>query len=84
MQLPVRAAPLRSAVGGKLAGTVKATRQSATAARSMAKNSTAKLFSFGVVSDVQYADIPDGVSFHGTPRCVAVSAALYLFSVCLV
>ena len=26
------------------------------------------LFSFGLVSDVQYADIPDGVSFHGCPR----------------
>uniref|UniRef100_A0A383VZW1 Manganese-dependent ADP-ribose/CDP-alcohol diphosphatase n=1 Tax=Tetradesmus obliquus TaxID=3088 RepID=A0A383VZW1_TETOB len=26
------------------------------------------LFSFGVISDVQYADIPDGTSFHGVPR----------------
>ncbi|XP_050225883.1 manganese-dependent ADP-ribose/CDP-alcohol diphosphatase [Mercurialis annua] len=26
------------------------------------------VFSFGVISDVQYADIPDGYSFHGTPR----------------
>ncbi|KAG6584112.1 Manganese-dependent ADP-ribose/CDP-alcohol diphosphatase, partial [Cucurbita argyrosperma subsp. sororia] len=26
------------------------------------------LFSFGVISDVQYADIPDGRSFLGTPR----------------
>lgn len=26
------------------------------------------LFSFGVISDVQYADIPDGQSFHGVPR----------------
>ncbi|KAL5997032.1 hypothetical protein ACLOJK_007958 [Asimina triloba] len=26
------------------------------------------LFSFGVVSDVQYADIPDGHSFRGVPR----------------
>lgn len=26
------------------------------------------LFSFGVVSDVQYADIPDGRSFLGVPR----------------
>ncbi|KAK9808721.1 hypothetical protein WJX72_002505 [[Myrmecia] bisecta] len=27
-----------------------------------------KLFSFGIMSDVQYADIPDGHSFHGIPR----------------
>lgn len=26
------------------------------------------LFSFGLVSDVQHADIPDGASFHGVPR----------------
>ncbi|KAJ3681193.1 hypothetical protein LUZ60_015682 [Juncus effusus] len=26
------------------------------------------LFSFGVIADVQYADIPDGKSFLGTPR----------------
>jgi manganese-dependent ADP-ribose/CDP-alcohol diphosphatase len=26
------------------------------------------LFRFGVISDVQWADIPDGHSFHGTPR----------------
>ncbi|KAJ6358788.1 hypothetical protein OIU76_000504 [Salix suchowensis] len=26
------------------------------------------LFSFGIISDVQYADIPDGHSFHGVPR----------------
>lgn len=26
------------------------------------------LFSFGVISDVQYADIPDGHSFRGVPR----------------
>lgn len=26
------------------------------------------LVSFGVISDVQYADIPDGRSFHGVPR----------------
>ncbi|BFI04553.1 manganese-dependent ADP-ribose/CDP-alcohol diphosphatase [Marchantia polymorpha subsp. ruderalis] len=26
------------------------------------------LFSFGVITDVQYADIPDGFSFGGTPR----------------
>lgn len=26
------------------------------------------LFSFGVITDVQYADIPDGHSFMGTPR----------------
>jgi hypothetical protein len=28
----------------------------------------APLFSFGVLTDVQYADIPDGQSFGGTPR----------------
>jgi manganese-dependent ADP-ribose/CDP-alcohol diphosphatase len=26
------------------------------------------LFRFGLISDVQYADLPDGTSFHGTPR----------------
>ncbi|BAT76022.1 hypothetical protein VIGAN_01397500, partial [Vigna angularis var. angularis] len=26
------------------------------------------LFSFGLISDVQYADIPDGRSFLGVPR----------------
>lgn len=31
-------------------------------------SSSNRLFSFGVVSDVQYADIPDGLSFHGVPR----------------
>ncbi|KAF5839236.1 Metallo-dependent phosphatase-like protein [Dunaliella salina] len=25
-------------------------------------------FSFGIVADIQYADIPDGHSYHGTPR----------------
>ncbi|KAI7843313.1 hypothetical protein COHA_003014 [Chlorella ohadii] len=34
----------------------------ATAAKS------AKLFSFGLLSDVQYSDKEDGASFHGTPR----------------
>jgi hypothetical protein len=28
----------------------------------------ARRFSFGVITDVQYADIPDGQSFHGVPR----------------
>lgn len=27
-----------------------------------------RLFSFGVISDIQYADIPDGFSFKGTRR----------------
>lgn len=27
-----------------------------------------KQFSFGVISDIQYADIPDGKSYHGVPR----------------
>lgn len=27
-----------------------------------------RLFSFGVITDVQYADIPDGHSFLGVPR----------------
>ncbi|CAM6086523.1 unnamed protein product [Calypogeia fissa] len=31
-------------------------------------DSVAPLFSFGVITDVQYADIPDGASFLGTPR----------------
>jgi manganese-dependent ADP-ribose/CDP-alcohol diphosphatase len=29
---------------------------------------TAPLFKFGLISDIQWADIPDGKSFHGTPR----------------
>jgi len=29
---------------------------------------TQPLFSFGLISDVQYADIPDGRSFLGVPR----------------
>ena len=28
-----------------------------------------RLFRFGVATDIQYADIPDGRSFAGTPRC---------------
>ena len=28
----------------------------------------APLFRFGVISDVQWGDLPDGASFHGTPR----------------
>lgn len=27
-----------------------------------------RLFSFGIVSDIQYADVDDAVSFHGVPR----------------
>ena len=27
-----------------------------------------RLFSLGIISDVQYADIPDGRSFKGVPR----------------
>jgi manganese-dependent ADP-ribose/CDP-alcohol diphosphatase len=27
-----------------------------------------RLFSIGIISDVQYADIPDGRSFKGVPR----------------
>lgn len=38
---------------------------SQTAFRSVERN---PLLSFGVISDVQYADIPDGHSFIGTPR----------------
>ena len=26
------------------------------------------LFSFGVISDIQYGNIPDGFSFKGVPR----------------
>ncbi|KAH7624803.1 hypothetical protein Ndes2526B_g00171 [Nannochloris sp. 'desiccata'] len=29
---------------------------------------TSPLFKFGLISDIQWADIPDGKSFHGTPR----------------
>lgn len=28
----------------------------------------APLFKFGLISDIQWADIPDGASFHGVPR----------------
>jgi manganese-dependent ADP-ribose/CDP-alcohol diphosphatase len=40
------------------------------AANGIAINGSAKapLFSFGVIADVQYADIPDGRSFLGVPR----------------
>ncbi|RID78678.1 hypothetical protein BRARA_A01476 [Brassica rapa] len=34
----------------------------------MGSVTTQPLFSFGVIADVQYADIPDGRSFLGTPR----------------
>eukprot|EP00775_Hariotina_reticulata_P008244 gene8244-8434_t len=33
-----------------------------------AADTSRPLFCFGCVSDVQYADIPDGCSFHGVPR----------------
>lgn len=33
------------------------------------------LFRFGLISDVQYADIKDGHSFHGTPRYYRASLA---------
>eukprot|EP00889_Picochlorum_renovo_P000925 jgi/Picre1/27955/NNA_000916.t1 len=35
------------------------------------EGSSEKLFSFGIISDVQWAPIPDGHSFHGTPRYYA-------------
>lgn len=35
---------------------------------SMKKIGKLPIFSFGVISDVQYADIPDGRSFYGVPR----------------
>eukprot|EP00249_Psilotum_nudum_P014462 c24837_g1_i1 orf=894-1856(+) len=39
---------------------------------SLARNSLSKVeqpkFSFGIITDVQYADIPDGCSFLGVPR----------------
>ena len=31
-------------------------------------SSSGRLFSFGVISDIQYANIPDGFSFKGVPR----------------
>ena len=36
-----------------------------------AKEGKKPLYTFGVVSDVQWAPIPDGFSFHGTPRFYA-------------
>jgi hypothetical protein len=41
----------------------------AAAARAGGLQQQAPIFSFGVITDVQYADIPDGHSFHGVPRC---------------
>lgn len=34
----------------------------------MSTETSKRLFTFGLVSDVQHADIADGVSFHGVPR----------------
>ena len=34
----------------------------------MAPSTSGRLFSFGIISDVQYADIPDGRSFKGVQR----------------
>ncbi|XP_030531422.1 manganese-dependent ADP-ribose/CDP-alcohol diphosphatase isoform X1 [Rhodamnia argentea] len=34
------------------------------------------LFSFGIISDIQYADIPDGLSFLGVPRYYRHSIAV--------
>ena len=31
-------------------------------------STSGRLFSFGIISDIQYANIPDGFSFKGTPR----------------
>ena len=31
-------------------------------------STSGRLFSFGVISDIQYANIPDGFSFKGTAR----------------
>lgn len=31
-------------------------------------SSSGRLFSFGIISDIQYANIPDGFSFKGVPR----------------
>uniref|UniRef100_A0A1D2A4L9 Calcineurin-like phosphoesterase domain-containing protein n=2 Tax=Auxenochlorella protothecoides TaxID=3075 RepID=A0A1D2A4L9_AUXPR len=38
------------------------------APRGLASMQSLPLFRFGVVADVQHADIPDGSSFHGVPR----------------
>ncbi|KAK3132643.1 hypothetical protein QOZ80_6AG0525580 [Eleusine coracana subsp. coracana] len=39
-------------------------------------NKAAPFFSFGVIADVQYADIPDGRSFYGVPRYYRHSLAV--------
>lgn len=31
-------------------------------------STSGRLFSFGIISDIQYANIPDGFSFAGVPR----------------
>lgn len=36
--------------------------------RRLLKTAAVPLLRFGVISDIQYADIPDGHSFHGVPR----------------
>ncbi|KAK3129424.1 hypothetical protein QOZ80_6BG0479260 [Eleusine coracana subsp. coracana] len=46
------------------------------AAIQTAANKAAPLFSFGVIADVQYADIPDGRSFYGVPRYYRHSLAV--------
>ncbi|KAL6763309.1 Metallo-dependent phosphatase [Haematococcus lacustris] len=48
----------------RMGPTQLAVQHSETAQRHGAKH----LFNFGVISDVQHADIPDGASFHGVPR----------------
>jgi hypothetical protein len=68
---PPRAAAMQAA-GARVAAAAPAERASedAAAAAECADDDPVgpPLFSFGVLTDVQYADIPDGQSFGGTPR----------------
>ncbi|KAG0464184.1 hypothetical protein HPP92_020253, partial [Vanilla planifolia] len=45
-------------------------------------NTKQPLFSFGVITDIQYADIPDGFSFFGVPRFYRHSFQVLQRAVC--
>ncbi|KAL3701892.1 hypothetical protein R1sor_019914 [Riccia sorocarpa] len=58
-------------VGAQLGRIELSVARSPSISRSRAEYTAANspiLFSFGVITDVQYADIPDGFSYGGTPR----------------
>lgn len=51
-----------------MAAAVAAGVAATTATSGQPSQTAAPLFRFGVISDVQHADIPDGTSYHGVPR----------------